>query len=206
MKVKKIAILVTIVFSLKSLSQTNKGNFYIGAESSSFFSSSSEFLKLPESDEKLNESNSTNFNISPNIGYFIIDGLMIGAKIDFTYIRDKTNFIESTTNSILAGPTVRYYFLKNKIRPFITGTYTYSFFKIGSTNLVEDGDIDDFKQRIQNLDLGIGTSFFFSKNISLDIVLSYSKIFSENLSRSNSTEFSRTNNQFISSFGFSIFL
>lgn len=205
MTFKKIATLLLFILSLKSLSQTDKGNFYIGVESSSFFSSNSRFLKLPESDEKLNESNSTYFNISPNLGYFVIDGLMIGAKINYTYVKFKTDFSESSTNNILAGPTVRYYFLKNKIRPFITGTYTYSFFKIESTNR-DDDDIDDFKQRIQNLDLGIGASFFFSKNISLDFSLNYSKNISKNLDNNNEIEFSLTNNRFISSLGFSIFL
>lgn len=204
MKFKKIAIFSLLLFSLKSLAQTNKGTIYIGAESNSLFSSNSSFIKLNDSDEKLNENDFINFNISPQIGYFIIDGLMIGAKIEYTYGNAKSDFSESSSNTILAGPTIRYYFLKSKIRPFVNGTYTYSFFKNEAT--IHTGNVNDLKQRIYNFDLGIGASFFFSKNISLDLVLNYSKNISKNLDNNNEVEFSRTTNKFISSLGFSIFL
>jgi outer membrane protein len=119
---KKILVLITIFcFSafVVSNAQTNKGRIMVGASSTvNLGVSDTEYVNNAgvESDSY----KSTYLNISPKVGYFVIDNLAVGADI---YISSNTNKYSDNTKYITRqlsfGPFGRYYFPMDKFMPFV---------------------------------------------------------------------------------------
>lgn len=127
-----ITILVlayTVGLKAQELTPTAKGNFMIGG--SAGFSHS-----------KNNLSCSKNFDLAPNIGYFIIDGLAVGATPMYSYSNIKpynnNSFsLKTISHTFSIAPFVRYIF-KNGIFTQIEGGIGKTFIKRGVFHSNED--------------------------------------------------------------------
>lgn len=84
-------------------SQIKKGQFLVGGK---IGFSAANYGRSPTSNYK-----TTNIFISPNIGYFIIDKLAAGAKIDFWSNHQSLGESSSTTTLTTLSPFASYYFL-----------------------------------------------------------------------------------------------
>ena len=109
---------------------------------------------------------STSINFSPKVGYFIIDGLLIGIDIP---IWRKKEFIEdnSFTLSLLsAGPMVRYYYGKGKFMPFVEGEAVFG--------QIKEKSVPPYpKTNITNVSGGIGFAVFLTEKVSFEALVGY---------------------------------
>jgi hypothetical protein len=114
---KKISILTVsfLAFNIGFLNaQTQKGGFLVGLYSDMFdlgYTTMKYEYNTYENDTKY-----FNFNLSPKVGYFVIDNLAVGIDLDFgfTLFNDRNN-----TTTISAGPFARYYIPTSKVLPFL---------------------------------------------------------------------------------------
>ena len=113
MKISKLLLIAFLTFSYANLeAQTESGNFLFGGSSKLGFSSTK--TKLSAEGESYDYSKTKAFNFSPQIGYFVIDGLAFGVEIPITSQVEEIDFIgqEMTRKSIAYAfaPFARYYF------------------------------------------------------------------------------------------------
>ncbi len=100
--------------------QTNQGKFLLGL-SSDIFSLGYTSLKT-KSDSGGSEDADKLFsvNLSPKVGYFVIDNLAIGLDFGVGLIANSIGTDNSNTTAwISAGPFVRYYVPTSKVLPFL---------------------------------------------------------------------------------------
>jgi outer membrane protein len=190
MKRKKIAVLILLLTTISSFSQTEKGKIYIGANSNLQANFNSNTYK---NDFGSSESNTNSFSISGQAGYFIINNLVIGADIStsFSNSKDNSSNYKSTSRTFAIAPLVKYYFSEKKLKPFIIAKYGF-----GSSNSTltyqNQANSDDSKTSFSIMTLGGGISYFFNSYISVDLGLNYRRSVSE-------PERYQSNNKFTSS-------
>lgn len=154
-----ITILVlayTVGLKAQELTPTAKGNFMIGG--SAGFSHS-----------KNNLSCSKNFDLAPNIGYFIIDGLAVGATPMYSYSNIKpynnNSFsLKTISHTFSIAPFVRYIF-KNGIFTQIEGGIGKTFIKRGVFHSNEDSKSTTTTKYIQP---SIGYSYFINSKVAIE--------------------------------------
>ena len=107
-------------------------------------------------------------NITPSFGYFIAKNLMLGFSLGIgltsdNKARNKQNRIFLNT---LFVPTVRYYFLKGNLKPFLFAKFGY----LSSTSLIRgnSGNVDGITGGG-----GIGFDYFATKNLAVECSFGY---------------------------------
>lgn len=155
-----LTILITLFLSFSAKSQIGEGTWLTGGSanlsSSNFTYSYSGFV---------GKGRSTNINISPVIGYFIVDKFAVGAKPSLSY--ENSSSISGTTRSTHfdIGPFVRYYFLPadNVINLFAEANYQYGFIKFQAA---------DSKSR-NTFSFYVGPVVYFNSSVGLELFLGY---------------------------------
>ena len=163
--------------------QTTKGNFLLGnslaiiggsAGSSNLgsFSFSTNKYKDPsplgvDEEEKINA-----FNFNPNIGYFVWDKLAVGLNAALFFQTQEIDVIgigfKLKSSIISVGPFVRYYFLDNRILPFIEGGANYGRIKI--SNFTDPGSET---LPLFSMNSAAGVSFLLGNSASFDAAFAY---------------------------------
>jgi hypothetical protein len=152
---KIFLFIIFINFFSISNAQITKRNWMVGGNGT-----------ISRQQEKLlgSDVRSTMIQLSPNLGYFIIDKFAIGVRPGFNYVNLKTNTFHSRTTSWAVGPFTRYYFLPAENRTNVFTETAYQYFS--SSN----GDY-------QTLFLfSGGPVIFFNESVGLEITANY-KIF-----------------------------
>ena len=166
MKKTHLLLAMAIMFCLtNSYSQTKKGTIVLGTSSSGIsFGSNSTY----------------NFNLSPDVGYFLTDNLLLGlnAPIDFY------SSPAYKSSAIGINPYMKYYFLHSKkMSLFATanaGMSKYNVRYIGYYGRDTQGSSvygtteKDWLNRY-NYGLGIGANYFITKNVSLESSMVYNR-------------------------------
>src|SRR6185295_20007765 len=113
-------VLLFIAITSKAFTQIKRGQYLLGG-SIRFESVNNDYL--PSGTYK-----STNFIISPAIGYFFINKMASGLRIDFSSYDSKSDGFESQSRSMTVSPFIRYYVLPvaNKVNAFIDVAYVYT--------------------------------------------------------------------------------
>jgi outer membrane protein len=163
---KTLLGLVLSMFVLSISAQTDAGGILIGGSSNMGFSATTDKYKSDDGDET--EGKGIDFNLSPQAGYFVMDGLAVGLMVDLGISTFKQDGAEeaSTFSSMTIAPFARYYYGESKIKPFAEaavgfGSYAFKF----------DGDKD--KTGVFFFQLKLGAAFFVNDNVSIDLGLSY---------------------------------
>lgn len=142
------------VYTLSGAVTYSKSNSSISfADSFSDIDSESEYLRI---------------GVSPSIGYFIIDNLLLKSNFNFLYSENSTNYMSvpgntSSTNimrSYTIGIGLKYYFRLNGFNPFIGADYGYS----NETTGDNDGNTYTF---------AVGLNYFISKSVALEPFVQY---------------------------------
>lgn len=112
---------------------------------------------------------STEINIAPNLGYFVINQLAVGLRPEFTYGKTKqkingTTLTNSSTTYTIA-PFVRYYFMPSGEQLNIFADASYGF---GSTKEKDESSVDENYYQIK-----AGPAFFLTPNTALEFALYY---------------------------------
>ena len=119
-----------------------------------------------------NDSKSTQLIATPEIGYFLSNNLIIGAKLGYIHSSFKNNssFIENKSNGFTSGVYGRYYFSpKKRISIFTELGATYDHIKNKSEDTEENIAIEtgSGKQKNYSLAMSPGINIFLTKNLSL---------------------------------------
>ena len=145
----------------------------IGASSSLNLIFSSSYV-YGDSYERDTES-STQFSIMPQVAYAISNNFFVG--IDFTYVfRDEDNIdwgYESTTNTFVIAPSVKYYFSQNKFKPFIVSKYGFGVL-VDNYSFRSDAPTKR-KLNLTAFSAGGGIAYFITPNISTELSINYLK-------------------------------
>ena len=118
-------------------------------------------------------------NVSPQVGYFLLDGLLVEAAVDFTYsdVSSERNLgFSPLTNfrlyDLRAGVQARYYVLqRGRLLPFVSAG-------IGYTRLQQETEQQGSSQvEIYRpfWKLGAGASYFLSPQLAIDLTASYDR-------------------------------
>ncbi len=161
---KAIYLFLFSLFTICVYSQTekpiNKGNYQIGGDIE---------LSFAKMNDVLNGSKSNTKNIyialHPMIGYFVINGLVIGAEPNIKI--SSTNMDDEVTNNyeVGIGPYTKYYF-NNGILFKFSSHYNYIFTK-GPESIYK---INDHTFQVTS---GIGYGYFINNKVSLEVLLNY---------------------------------
>jgi len=119
MKKFSISLFLVLFVACISFGQvTSKGNFLIGG-TLGFSTANSSVEQVTNGSSFDGEgSRSTQFNIAPNIGYFVTNNFAVGLGLDYTlnkieepvdFSDPDTDFLESSDSDLLFGPFARYY-------------------------------------------------------------------------------------------------
>lgn len=151
-----VIIIAAIFLSAKSFGQITKNTWLLSGNAS--------FLSQKNSSAASLQYKQTDFQISPTIGYFIIDKFAVGLKPSFTY--GKNNLIAGgdAQTIFLIGPFARYYLLQTD-RPFnllFEGSYSYT-----SLNQASESKQHTFF-------IGTGPVLYFNTTVGLEFILGYS--------------------------------
>jgi hypothetical protein len=154
----KLTIMKKILFasfvlalSFPVSAQINKGQWLVGG--SIGFESS----KFGDDDD----SKVTSFSLSPNAGYFFINNLAGGARLNFQRVKEEES---DAASSFLFAPFLRYYFLPvaQKVNIFADASYGFGSIKFG-----------DESESYNQFAFGAGPAVFLSPNTALEFTLQY---------------------------------
>lgn len=150
---------------------------------------------------------SSSFNLSPRVGYFVADNLVIGAEVFYGFAKQDDFFFggdvvidQVKTNTFGGGPFARYYFKTEKIVPFIEAGLI-----IGSSKTTFGESSGEDKTNLFNYGGGAGIAVPLGSMVSFDALLGYSHF--ENKPSENNDNNSRSIFNSVSlRLGFSIYL
>ncbi len=164
--------------------QTSKGNIMLGASTVFNISGNNSditgfgysSIKQKSDAPNYNEPDAdkvTGFNLSPKVGYFVIDNLALGINIDYFWYRNKNGQPESKNTEVIfgAGPFIRYYFPTSKVLP-------YAELNAGFASMKDTYESEAFdnvtKSSVTSLGIGAGVAAPLSDRFTLDVLVGYS--------------------------------
>lgn len=175
MKTFKILSIGFVLFSLgfTANAQTEQGHLLIGGESKLNFTSLNS--KWKTDDDSGDVGKTTNLDFSPQIGFFVADGLALGIEIPISYSSEKDEDENKYNSTSMAfAPFLKYYFGSGNIKPYFQGE-----FGIGNLNMKYEpasGTSDDASAGMFLYQVGGGIGVFLNEKVSLDFGLGYSSV------------------------------
>jgi outer membrane protein len=172
MKKRIIFTVVLFLFTgIFAFAQVEKGNWLFGGSSTLEFNTSKEKIKTGGTTN--DGSTYTDFDIRPQIGYFVIDKLPIGLMLDIDIDKEKYTDPDSEYKwtSFMVGPFVRYYFIDLEgLMP-----YAEASMGIGSGNTKTNymGSESDDKYGTFAYGFGAGATYFITDNVGVDLFIGY---------------------------------
>ncbi len=177
------AVLLVLVANIVAIAQpTEQGNFLIGTRVG--FSTAVSRLKVesPTFNYDGEGSRTSQFNIAPNIGYFVTRNFALGLGMSYTSLRssDASSTVldtsgrngDSYNSNLLFGPFARIYLPISEDNAFILGGIA------GFGNTVNQVKVQDVTQTIRtdltSLGLAGGFTVFSQGGISLEALVIYS--------------------------------
>ena len=165
-------VVVLLPWSLAMAQMTSSGNFLIG---SSFGLSSAQ--SNVRHNDGINESegegpSTTQFNIAPKVGYFIVDNFALGIGLDYTFseVRDP-NLNRTKDTDLLFGPFARWYLPVGKdIAVFLEGNFGFG---TASDIMNIDGEHQTISTNIFAVGAGPGLTVFSSSALSISASFKY---------------------------------
>lgn len=186
-----LTLLVSLTFSVNA--QTEKGKWLVSGSTNVGFNSVNTKYKadgFSVDGEKVNT-----FNISPSVGYFIIDNLSVGLGLDYNNSSTKDENDEKLSSSTFTVlPTATYFFTKNTtVKPYLGAGAGYASYKqkYGSVSQTNGG----FAWGVEG-----GLAYFINPKIGIDLGLGYGQVSVEE------SDVTIKANTFGAKIGFSLFL
>jgi outer membrane protein len=167
-----LTIILVSVFIMSLSAQTDAGKIMIGGSSSlsSLFST----YKWKTDDDKGTLGTEISLNLTPQFGYFIINGLAVGIQLQtsFTQNKDDDTKDKSSTLTLAGAPFVRYYVGSGKLKPYVHAAVGVGITK--DKDIPSDGDTTEDNYKIFNYQGKVGVGIFFNDHVSLDLGIGYS--------------------------------
>lgn len=105
----------------------------------------------------------TAFNLAPKIGFFVVDGALIGFDLSFAYLKGESD--DDPITGISFGPFFRYYFSTANFRPFAQA-------QVG-VGQISFGPDDNDKTNILTYGGGVGGSIFVGEKVAIDFMAAF---------------------------------
>ena len=190
---KKVILVITIAFlSNAAFSQLRKGQWIVGGDgtySNSVTKQNNDFFR--------SENKTTNVDVTPGVGYFIIDQLAAGIRPGYGYANVKAetqsggatqtySLVKSKISGFSISPFVRYYALPSgrKLNVFADLSYSYSQNKENTTVdqvFIPPGGLPSVtrstnsgKVKGHSYSVAVGPAFFMNPKVSLELAAGYS--------------------------------
>lgn len=106
--------------------------------------------------------NNAQFEFSPSLGYFLLDGLAMGARLSYQMEKLGSNSV----SGLGFGPFARYYFGSEKFFPFFEGAFDLS------NRKYKTGTVTTTEQAFSVFGGG-GLAIFLNENVALEGMLGY---------------------------------
>jgi hypothetical protein len=105
--------------------------------------------------------------LSPQVGYFIFDNLSLNLSVDYSYESSVSDIYASNYNStdFGIGPSFRYYFDLNQVKPFLSLGYLFT------KKIISNGNSKEYPG--QQLAIIGGIDYFITNDIALETNISY---------------------------------
>jgi outer membrane protein len=145
--------------------------------------------------------NYSSYSISPTIGYFLIDNLVVGAGVNFSGFKatgsspsEFPSESESKGRGISFAPFVRYYFNTGRIKPYVGGSVGFGSNKARNESTIIINGVSNFaenerKQRSTEYTATGGVAIFLTKYISVDTGVQYNNsTFNRDLNNGDESE------------------
>ncbi|GAB5399599.1 MAG: hypothetical protein Aureis2KO_11840 [Aureisphaera sp.] len=193
---KVILFAVVAAFTFTMSAQTEKGNWYFGADAGISFSSNK---MTPEFDGTDGEDTTTStFSVTPSANYFVIDNLAVGLDLSFTSSNTKFDTEggeqEFKSNSFAVIPNGTYFFGSSSTRPYIGA---------GAGLMSMGGEEDSTKFSGLAIKGQGGVAIFLNDNVAVNIGVEY---INANLTNKEEDQLKNKSNTLGVGAGFSIFL
>lgn len=192
---KKNLLLLTLVlgFNFAVNAQTEKGKWLVSGASNIGFNSVSTKYKangMSADGPKVNT-----FNISPAVGYFVVDNLSIGLSLGYTNTSTKDEDDEKLSSSTFTVlPAATYFFTKNtSVKPYLAAGAGYASYKQAYGAISESNG--GFAWEVNG-----GLAYFINPKIGINLGLGYGQVSIEE------SGFTMNANTFGAKVGFSLFL
>ena len=156
MKKVLLSAVALLAFGFANAQEEEKGN--------GGFSKGSMFVSGAVSigSDKTGDDKSSGFEIEPRFGYFVSDNIAIGGKLGYRSDKAEDAFLGDTQDEarLTVGAFGRYYF---------TPASQFSLFgQLGLDYSSVDNKLNDVKENEIGVNLGLGLSYFVSKNWALE--------------------------------------
>lgn len=188
---KKTLLVLAAMFSAVFVqAQTEQGSMIVGGDISLDFQTN----KVESGGNSVDVGKTNTIEFSPQFGYFISDGLAVGAEVLYQSITFKPDGGGNDTKAsvVALGPFVKYY-LDN-------GVFAQANFGFGSSKT--DFGSGEVKSSITLWRIGAGYAAFLNDHVAVEPMLSYGSIQQKN----KDTDVKDIDNGFMISVGFTIFL
>lgn len=149
---KKLILGISLLISTTISAQVSQGNWLVGGNASFSYAESKSGSNNPYK--------AFIIDLAPNVGYFVIDQLALGTKVNYRRNQSESNDIKNTFESMNISPFARYYILESDkmVNPFLESSYRFGVFESDNT---------------QELSIGGGLAIFVNENIAYEIALNY---------------------------------
>lgn len=157
--------------------QTNQGSLLVSL-SSDIFGLGYTYTKTKSDGGSSEGSKYFNVNLSPQVGYFVIDNLVVGLDLTFGFraYSSGAGALDNTVTTINAGPFARYYIPTSKVLPFLELGSAFGTIRSNTTTINYGG--------------GIGLAAPLGDRVMADLLLGYHSNIHKN--RENNTDNLRT--------------
>ncbi|MBC3788926.1 outer membrane beta-barrel protein [Spirosoma utsteinense] len=153
-----------------SEAQTEKGRWSVGTQVGDF----------SYSDQ--NNQNAFSGELAPSAGYFVANGLLIGAGIPFSFSTSRSNQyigptsttpvpVESRSIGYGLAPFIQYYIGSAKLKPYLGVSYTYGL--TNSSQKTAGATLSKSDGRYSSVSPTLGVAYFVSRYAALSAGVSY---------------------------------
>ncbi len=172
MKNLKIISIGLVLFCLTQTvkGQTDMGNILIGGATNmnlSFMNS-----KWKTDDNNGDAGKTTKLELTPQIGFFVSDGLAFGVELPISYTKEEDELHdEYSTTSLAFVPFLRYYFGSGILKPYVHGGLGF-----GALSMKYEPDFGSTESMSAGMflfEMGGGLNYFIKDNVALDFGLGY---------------------------------
>ena len=204
------SIFVTVAMAQAISSEfTQRGNFVIGSRLGFATSKSTVDVQTATGTLKGDGGTNSQFNLSPNIGYFLVNNFVIGIAMDWLKT-SSSNGIDltgaptipqkSSNNLVLFGPFIRYFIPVGDDKSFFIG----STLGLGNSKnqFIANNQTQTINNSLLNVGVGPGFTIFSSNGLALEALVKYN--FAKSKTEVEIQNVKRTSNTITNALDFSV--
>jgi hypothetical protein len=177
-----IVVICALLLATPLLAQIPQGSSTIGGNISLLRQKTQQGYEAPYTNYKT-EYTIKIISITPSYGYFVLNNLCVGANVNTLFARStnkpyaSVRDLNSDTQSIGAGPFVRYYLpLDSKLYAFAAASYSWRWSQIKYESVDNTGiTTTTIKAPYTMWDAGLGLSYFISPSTAIEGGFTFTK-------------------------------